>query len=74
MHTGLLLIPFSQYITALGSLSGQLQSEALVCMHECALIMCLCASVHLTTEDTAGVVGVSPFFTALEERGKGGRG
>lgn len=74
MHTGLLLIPFSQHITALGSQPGQLQSGALACKHVCALIMCLCASVHLAAEETAGAVGVSPFFKAWEEKGKGGRG
>lgn len=71
MHTGLLLIPFSQHITARGSQPGQLRSGALACKHVCALIMCLCASVHLTAEDTAGAVGVSPLFQSVGGERKG---
>lgn len=59
-----------------------------VCAHECALIMCLCAGVHLTHSGASyksaspfpGLLrtqqeqlGFSSFFKAGEERGKGGR-
>lgn len=63
---------FRKCVTARGSQSGQLQSGALACKRACTLMMCLCARVHLTAEDTAGAVGVSPFFKAWEEKGKGG--
>ncbi len=79
MHTGLLLIPASQCITAQGSQSGQLESGALA-------RVCLCTSVHLT-HSGASYKSASPFpgplrtrrewlgfFKAGEKRGKGGRG